>query len=50
MVKECVGKYCPTFIGGFHPLFAIAKEVYLRWRLRHPPQLISLNYEEKYPA
>lgn len=38
------------FRGGFHSLFAIAKEVYLRWRLRHPLQLISLNYEEKYPA
>ena len=25
MVKECVGKYCPKFIGGFHPLFANAK-------------------------
>ena len=31
MVKECVGKYCPKFIGGFHSLFANAKDVYLRW-------------------
>lgn len=38
------------FRGGFHSLFAIAKEVYFRWRQRHPPQLISLNYEEKYTA
>lgn len=38
------------FSGGFRPLFAIAKENNLRWRQRNPLQLISLNYEEKYPA
>ena len=50
MVNVYVGESIPVFRGGFPSLFAIAKEVYLRWRLRHPPQLISLNYEEKYPA
>lgn len=50
MVNVYVGESIPVFRGGFHLLFAIAKEVYLRWRQRNPPQLISLNYEEKYPA
>lgn len=50
MVNVYVGESSPVFRGGFHPLFAITKDVYLRWRLRHPPQLISLNYEEKYTA
>lgn len=52
MVNVYIGESIPVFRGGFHPLFAITKDkdVYLRWRLRHPPQLISLNYEEKYPA
>lgn len=50
MVNVYVGESIPVFRGGFHPLFAIAKENYLRWSLRHLPQLICLNYEEKYPA
>lgn len=50
MVNVYVGESSPVFSGGFRPLFAIAKENYLRWRLRHPPQLICLNYEEKYTA
>lgn len=50
MVNVYVGESSPVFSGGFHLLFAITKDVYLRWRLGHPPQLISLNYEEKYTA
>lgn len=50
MVNVYVGESIPVFRGDFHPLFAITKDVYLRWRLRHLPQLICLNYEEKYPA
>lgn len=50
MVNVYVGESSPAFRGGFHPLFAITKDVYLRWRLRNPLQFICLNYEEKYPA
>lgn len=50
MVNVYVGESIPVFRGGFHSLFAIAKDVYLRWRQRNPPQIISLNYEEKYTA
>lgn len=50
MVNVYVGESSPAFRGGFHLLFAITKDVYLRWRQRNPLQFICLNYEEKYPA